>query len=226
MLAALRFAGGLGTWMLYSRIVKMAVQPAARSNAIVSQTRLEGNATIMQQLAESMPSTQINASKYDTLVWGTNDACSGGNVKKLGKYLILDSSDENSLSIFASCKIPQESLRTLIGSKRRGRLWPIPFNFESGWKRSLTVSQSSQHSIYWANIASPFVTIGTLKRSVSWNLHMVVLVCSSFEAAKRIQRMSCWSMKVAIALLPDCAASSLALCSCALNGKERSTRTL
>jgi len=139
LLAALRFAGGLGTWMLYSRIVKMAVQPAARSNAIVSQTRLEGNATIMQQLAESIPSTQINASKYDTLVWGTNDACSGGNVKKLGKYLILDSSDDNSLSIFASCKIPQESLRTLIGSKRRGKIVADPFQFRI-WMEALADS--------------------------------------------------------------------------------------
>lgn len=137
LLLVLRFAGGLGTWMLYSQIVKVAVQPAARNNAIVSQTRLEGNATIMQQLAEPIPSRQIDASIYDTLVWGTHDVCSGSNVKKLGKYLILDfSPDDDSLSIFASCKIPEESLRTLVGSKRKGRDVTNPFHFRV-WMEAL-----------------------------------------------------------------------------------------
>ena len=160
-LALIRLVGGLGTWILYSQIVKMALQPAVRINTIVSQTRPEGNVTHLLELASTLPDTKhVDAFLYTTSVWGgireraTSDSSNATNtcnnsrssqpVKKLGKYLILKSSngsgtnnaEDNYPIILASCKVPKESLRMLVQSKPIGKLVTEPFTFRV-WMEAL-----------------------------------------------------------------------------------------
>lgn len=156
MIQLLRVAGGLGSWIVYSRFVKIAVAPAARCNAIISQTRSDANATLMAQLAGPLPSRRpFLTDSYDACIWRPSEAaiqrnpyCSklrdetvtsgtdGAVEKLLGTHMILRGDG----SIFADKPIPQVSLRNLIGSKHKGKIVKEPFQFRT-WMEALARSK-------------------------------------------------------------------------------------
>eukprot|EP00545_Synedropsis_sp_CCMP1620_P001054 CAMPEP_0119003740 /NCGR_PEP_ID=MMETSP1176-20130426/740_1 /TAXON_ID=265551 /ORGANISM="Synedropsis recta cf, Strain CCMP1620" /LENGTH=294 /DNA_ID=CAMNT_0006955365 /DNA_START=113 /DNA_END=997 /DNA_ORIENTATION=+ len=146
--------------MIYSHVIKLAVQPAARCNAIISQTRPEGgNTTLMTQWAETLPSRRESSSSNDyfTHVWGPSGALLVGQNKSdsstsstssseklLGKHMVLREDG----SIFADRAIPQDSLRTLVGSKRKGAIVKEAFQFRTWMEalsRSVPLTNEQQH---------------------------------------------------------------------------------
>lgn len=166
MQVLVRVAGGLGAWMLYSHGVKLAVEPASICNTIIAETRAPegGNVTLMNQLAVSLPINKHDPDNhiFSTHIWSPptqgfssperhhpqeNKVSSKANSfgKKMGKHMIL----RRDGSVFSDQKIPKESLRTLVGSKHKGKLVKEPFQFRT-WLEALTrsvpLSDTKQHT--------------------------------------------------------------------------------
>jgi len=133
-----RILGGLGTWVLYSQWLKLAVQPSVRIRAILSQTRDDGNITQLLALAAHLPTSQDTLEFYQTPVWesrrslsemapvtNTTTTTTTTTIKtkntttilprKIGTHMIL-MGNSNEVSLWASCKVPKESLETLVKS--------------------------------------------------------------------------------------------------------------
>jgi hypothetical protein len=142
-----RVVGGLGAWMLYSHAVQISVEPASKCNAIIAQTRVPegGNITLMAQMAASLPVKKHSDDDrvFSTHIWSPSGHPQKGNVeleaesvdKVLGKHMILRQDG----SVLSDRKIPQDSLRALVGSKRKGKLVTEPFEFRT-WMEALTRS--------------------------------------------------------------------------------------
>jgi hypothetical protein len=115
--------------MLYSQWLKLAVQPSVRIRAILSQTRDDGNITQLLALAAHLPTSQDTLEYYQTPVWGskrsfsemtsltTTSTTANTTIlpKKIGPNMIL-MGNSNEVSLWASCKVPKESLETLVKS--------------------------------------------------------------------------------------------------------------
>lgn len=134
----------LGAWMLYSRMLREAVEPVSRQNAIISQTRPEGNVTLLHELVEQLPDAEDSTSDFDILVWGEPCNRSNGEVKELGSELIVARDSPGKASIFANKVIPQEvSLRQLVKSKGMEVMITDPFQFRVWMEAMLRTTKPS-----------------------------------------------------------------------------------
>jgi hypothetical protein len=161
----LRFAGGLGVWAAYSQVLQaVVVGSISRRIAIISQTRPEGNTTVLHTLANDLPVTEKDISAaFPVYVWGS---CSN-NVprqnsegelitRKLGKNMILCThNNEDGVDIYARQYNVHHvaSLRELIASNRKGQIIAEPFQFHL-WTCALKERVSAKHSpkisgTYW-----------------------------------------------------------------------------
>jgi hypothetical protein len=167
----LRILGGLSTWVLYSQWLKLAAQQQQqqhqhkhkqqhkqqqqhkhkhkqpslqqRIQAILSQTRDDGNITQLLALAAHLPTNTDDLEYYQTPVWESKqrfipDTSNNNNnnstttttdriqqdattilSKKIGTHMILvleNTPPTSKVSLWASCKVPKESLETLVKS--------------------------------------------------------------------------------------------------------------
>ena len=138
--------------------------------------------------------------------------------------MILSSSDDNSLSIFASCNIPQETLRMLAGSKGRGKDVTDPFQCRI-WMEALadsvlikpTLNLLGKHSFSFRDCWN-FEEAGGMERSRGGTSVL------KFRSSKTHP-----TDELMVHENGNCALTAhffiMVLSPCSFNGKERSTRT-
>ena len=105
----------LGTWMFYSRMLREAMEPVSRQNTIISQTRPEGNFTLMLELAHELPDVE-DMSDFDVHIWG-DKVNERSIVKQIGSDMIFVRDQDGKSGIYANREITQDkSLRQLVKS--------------------------------------------------------------------------------------------------------------
>jgi hypothetical protein len=139
----LQFVGGISAWVFYSQLVKLSVVPTARRTTIISQTRPEGNRTLLKILMNDIVSLQdddVLLSDYRFHIWGLGSdrrpSARYGHkeeivVKKLGKNMVLCTNRQRStIDIYANQELQQNTtLRELVSSTRKQNLVTDPFQF-------------------------------------------------------------------------------------------------